>query len=67
MSTRFPIGPAAALFEEGAADLNPAPAPRLIRFADTPFIPIADNDDTIRLPSLSTETVPAPKRRICYH
>lgn len=51
MSIRIPIGQAAVLFEDGAADFAPAPADRTVRFGDTPVdfakVEIATIDDQI--------------------
>jgi hypothetical protein len=51
MSFRIPIGPAAALFEEGVFDFAPVPAERVTHFADTPVAFIADSAEAIRLPA----------------
>jgi hypothetical protein len=60
MSIRIPIGPAAALFEEGAADFfGPAPAERVVHFADTP-VEFVNSQDQIRL-SVTGNTEARPK------
>jgi hypothetical protein len=65
MSFRIPIGQAAALFEDGAADFAPAPAERTVRFADTPveFVP---GEDQIRI-STDAEDRPRPVSGRIYH
>jgi len=47
MTIRIPIGPAAALFEDCAADFAPAPAERTVRFADTPVEFVKDDDQIL--------------------
>lgn len=65
MSFRIPIGPAAALFEDGAADFAPAPAKRVVRFADTP-VEIVASENQIRI-TTGTEDRPRPVPGRIYH
>ncbi|MEQ9690590.1 hypothetical protein [Bauldia litoralis] len=65
MSYRIPIGPAAALFEEGAYDMFPAPAERVTRFADTPVAFIKDTDAIRLAPADEMPARPTEGRK--YH
>jgi hypothetical protein len=67
MTIRIPIGPAANLFSDGAADLAPVPAERIVHFADTPveFLP---GENQIRLQATNnSEARPKPVPGRTYH
>lgn len=67
MSIRIPIGPAATLFSEGAADFAPVPAERVTHFADTP-VEFVSGENQIRLQATNnTEARPKPVPGRIYH
>lgn len=67
MTIRFPIGPAATFFEEGAAAFAPAPAGRVVRFADAP-VEFVSRENQIRLQATNKiEDRPKPVPGRTYH
>ena len=65
MSIRLPIGPAAALFGESAADFAPAPAERIVRYADTPVdFPMVDDQIILIRTHDEAPQKPVPGRKV---